>query len=220
MNNGINDKKIDKIALIYEFNNRSPLFARVAKNLLSENKVDKAIDIIENGIKNFPEYSTGYLIYSLALASAGRYDDAYIQLNYASDFLFNEELVKQYSGFIKEIQFKDTGFVETNRGKFTDFETPAETVIEEKLDELVDELSSAKIPQPEASRDSISAFDVDFKFDNNYIVSETLANIYLSQGNLKEAKAQFEKLISMHPAKEDHFQKKIDEIVDLMKKRP
>ena len=43
-------------------------------------------------------------------------------------------------------------------------------------------------------------------------ISETLAGIYLAQGNYKEARNIYKKLLTIEPEKKDHFIMKIGEI--------
>jgi len=59
---------MEKLALIYEFNNRSPLFAQVAAVEVEKNHIERALEILENGIKIFPDYPTPYFIQGKALA--------------------------------------------------------------------------------------------------------------------------------------------------------
>ena len=44
------------------------------------------------------------------------------------------------------------------------------------------------------------------------IVSETLANIYITQGEFREALKVFEKLLNKNPQKRDYYLQKINEI--------
>ena len=47
--------------------------------------------------------------------------------------------------------------------------------------------------------------------DSN-IITETMANIYLKQGNSKEAISVYEKLIEQQPEKTDYYKIRIEEI--------
>jgi tetratricopeptide (TPR) repeat protein len=67
------NKDLAKIKLVYEFNNNSPLFARVAEAELNEGNADKALQILENGLKNYPNYTSAHLVYIEALAKKGEY---------------------------------------------------------------------------------------------------------------------------------------------------
>jgi len=50
------DLNSDNISLIYEFNQDSPLFARVAAGEIAEKNYDQAKEILEDGIKNLPPF--------------------------------------------------------------------------------------------------------------------------------------------------------------------
>ena len=67
------NKDLAKIKLIYEFNDNSPLFARVADAELKEGNVDKALEILNSGLENYPDYITAHLVYIEALAKKGDY---------------------------------------------------------------------------------------------------------------------------------------------------
>src|SRR5690606_38593383 len=47
---------------------------------------------------------------------------------------------------------------------------------------------------------------------NNSLISETLAKIYINQGEFLEAIHVYEKLIAKNPDKKDYYEIKIDEI--------
>ncbi len=98
-----------KYALIYEFNNESPLFARVAGRYIEEKDYEQAIRILEKGLSEYPEYPTAYYIYSVALAHLGEKSRAYEMAKKAADLHGTTESMKYYTGMIEDIAGAVTG---------------------------------------------------------------------------------------------------------------
>jgi tetratricopeptide (TPR) repeat protein len=95
------------------------------------------------------------------------------------------------------------------------------TDLEDNLDELAEKISQAKIPviKPALSADreekSSNQYEPDESAlggERSMIVSETLAKIYIAQGEIKEAITVYEKLKKKEPAREDYFSQKIAEL--------
>ena len=61
MNSNSFDAFNQKVSLIYEYNNKSPLFARVAVNEIEKNNIDEAIRILTDGLNNHPDFSVALL---------------------------------------------------------------------------------------------------------------------------------------------------------------
>lgn len=84
------------------------------------------------------------------------------------------------------------------------------------LDELADKLSNAKMDTPR-DHEAPATPKKESQQEPTYspgrgLVSETLARIYVSQGNYKEAIEIYETLIEIQPEREDYYEKKLDEI--------
>jgi len=79
---------------------------------------------------------------------------------------------------------------------------------EEKLDELANEISTAKLPPVDSTPiDNVSTKE--FISEDPMIISETLAKIYEAQNEFKEAIKIYEKLIIKHPDKKEEFTNRI-----------
>lgn len=244
----MNKVSTDKFALIYQFNNSSPLFARIAADALKKNFPDKAIQIIEEGLKIHPDYPTAYLIYSKALADKGEFDHAREILNSVFNLLEDARTYNYYLNEIERIErekdidpkqtsFVDGDFVEDQSfsvftaDNYTDeiaeenFKIASKS-IEDNLDELIDELNEAKISiqdlDSEESENSESGDDIlsdeNIEERSSKFISETLADIYLSQGSLAQAKNIYLKLMEIEPEKKERFLNKINMIDDRLKK--
>ena len=229
MSNSTSNIAANKFALIYEFNNSSPLFARVAADLIDGNKFDRAIEILEGGIKLYPSYPTAYFIYAKALALTGNIENAKQMVEAGNDILDDNDTRKYYLDLIADIAEKTQEFTESKRVNFFEENTsetsqPESDVFENNLTELADKLDTAKIDLPpennvdpdeneipqEKTNNNNSEFDISSLGEG--LVSQTLADIFLAQGNLKAAKAIFQKLLTTEPEKEEIYLTKISEI--------
>jgi len=206
----------DKIGLIYEFNNKSPLFARVADKCIKNNEVDLAISILENGIKLFPDYPTGYFILGIALANNGKINEAR-DLILAGDRLLKNDSAKEfYLKKIDDIAENESKISPTKHSDFLDQESDVSDEIQNNtneidLDELAAKISNAKKIKVDNNKViDESAFNINY--DSSIIASETLAEIYIEQGSFTEAIETYSKLIETRPEKKEIYEMKISEI--------
>ena len=222
----------DKVSLIFEYDKSSPLFAHQANTEIKNNNVERAIEILTDGIKLYPDYPTAHILYAKALSLIGEYGRALHQVKIASDLLHSK---KTYEHYLKEIENmkKRSSLFASSRGsafipelnKFEKeiqpdlFEKKYEanaagkseqTNIDDRLDELADEISSAKISESPAGNNQEKADEE--TGHSSPIISETLAKIFASQGEYKEAIKVYEKLILKTPSKEEEYIKKIKEL--------
>lgn len=208
------DLQTEKIKLIYEFNNESPLFARVAYSEIEKGNYLEAIKILDDGIHRYGNYPTAFLILSIAKAYAGKGEEAKIVAKIGSDLIDSPSTFEIYSKKINEILAERASVNDTLRPAFHEEESiliPEEKpeVIEDKLGELAKQLSKAKIiprDDVEANPDNIP------KFNGKKIVSETLADIHFAQRNFDEATRMYEELINQKPEKAGVYLQKIAEM--------
>ncbi len=205
----------DRIKLIYEFNARSPLFARVAASKIEHGNFLEAIKILEEGIRLYPSYPTPYFILAIAYAYAGNEEEAISSASIGSEIINSPQTLEHYTNKIEKITAERNSLKESKRTQFfeksNEFNNGAfsNSKIEEKLDLLADLLSKAKlIPKLEDTDEEVQMPQVQFK----KIVSETLAEIFLSQKNYSEAISIYEELMIQKPEKEEFYTKKINEI--------
>jgi len=251
-----NDENIKNIQLIYEFNNNSPLFARVAEAELKKENFNDAELILKKGIEKFPNYATPYFICALSLAQQKKFQEAEIFLLQGHS-LFGDELTFQYySGIINKLQtelneteqnrnvemFSETDADEkpdiieeveanptqTPEIKEVNDETKNKQPIEERLDELAEQLNNAQISLPfdkineklstqefnsvAEKEDFINLKEDEFDIEEVGVASETLAMILESQQELKSAIKVYKKLIDKEPEKADAYRLKIKEL--------
>ncbi len=221
----------DKVRLIYEYDRHSPLFVRMANTEIEKNNVDRAIEILNEGLKIYPNYAAAYLVLAKAFTLAGEYQKAIQAAKTGSDLIHSKHTYEFYVREIENIR-KQRSLFETTRGQaffspelipdhgerpdLFEEKSPAlakkyETPLDERLDELASELSKAKIPESNSSMgdDEISLDQFD---DENLIVSETLAKIYIAQGEYAEAIGVYKKLIKKFPNNADYYKSRIKEL--------
>jgi tetratricopeptide (TPR) repeat protein len=83
--------------------------------------------------------------------------------------------------------------------------------IDESLAQLADQISKVKLSASKGSTTTHKDF-TDILSQDNMIVSETLAKIYVAQNEYDEAIKVYEKLIKKEPSRYEHFTGKINEI--------
>jgi tetratricopeptide (TPR) repeat protein len=212
----------DKIKLIYEFNHNSSLFARVALSEVEHGSIHDAINMLLNGIKLFPTYSSPYIVLALANAYSGNENEALKYLSKGCEIINSPETFKYYKEKISGIITDRNSLSESLRPEF--LETPVEDSKEnkiestpendvdivEKLDILAEQLSKAKIkPKPDEHSDETPGIP---EFTGKKIATETLAEIFVNQKNYSEAISIYEELILQKPEKTVTYLEKISEI--------
>ncbi len=215
----------NKVSLIYEYDKHSPLFVRMANTEIEFNNVEKAIEILVDGIKTYPQYSAAYLLLGKAYTLTGNYGLALKNIKLGSDLIHSP---RTYNYYLKELEnikkqrslfeggtrniFVPEGEISTAAGEhdlfksenLSDEKTNDMLPVEDRLDEIADKISRAKIPEailPEPVNESLAE---EFA-SSNMIVSETLAKIYVAQGELKEAISVFQKLMLKNPDKKEYY---------------
>jgi tetratricopeptide (TPR) repeat protein len=229
----------DKVNLIYEYDKKSPLFVRMANSEIENNNVERSIEILNSGLKLYPGFAAAWLILGKALTLTGNYDEAVNAVKNGCSILHSQKTLDFYLKEIELIKKQRSLFRTTRRSAFSideelsainspdlfesmPAEIPEEKIeekpeapslpVEDRLEQLADEISSAKIPA--ASNDNeIMQTPVTHSFTNEgKIISETLARIYVAQGEYLEALKVYEKLKAKNPHRADYFDAKIKEL--------
>ena len=219
MNEPVRDLTIEKIKLIFEFNSDSPLFARVAASEIERANILDAIKILETGLEQHSHYPTPYLLLALANAYAGREEEARNNAVMGSELLGSPDTLEFYLKKISDIITERNSLSETKRPAFLtekkeqkvedEFEN-----LEDKLDILAERLSKAKII-PKGMGESMSELSTP-EVKIKRIVSDTMAEIFLSQKNYKEAISIYEELLEQKPDKADFYLQRIADLKSLL----
>lgn len=217
MNSTEKDFSAEKIRLIYEFNNNSPLFARVADNLLKQGNILEALSILSSGMPDYITYPSPYFILAMANAYSGDPDAARTAVRKGAELLGSHEVMDYYFEKIDRI-IKERNSI--TKSKSVDFDEPVkipqekDESFDDQLEVLAQKLTGAKInyKPEEKSADKVEIEE----FKGEKIASETLAEIHLSQKNYNEALSIYKELMKKNPAKADDYILKIAEIQNII----
>lgn len=207
------DLSAGKIKLIYEFNNSSPLFARVAAEISVQGNILEAISILEKGISSYPDYASAYFILALSKAYSGNQKEAIAAARKGAGIIGSNEVLDHYLTKIEKIIQERNSITRT---KPADFDEPVtntesdEPKFEDQLEILAKKLTGAKINyNPED--DSSPKINLE-EYQGEKIASDTLAEIYLSQKKYHEALSVYKELVRKNPERTDDYILKIAEI--------
>ena len=208
--------------LIYERDNNSPLFLRIADFYLRSNNPEIAISILEDGLKNFPDHPLAFILMGKANVLLNEIEIAEFFFKKSSELLNTN---RTYSYYKKEYNLPDKQLspFDSSRGSvFIKSEKEDLMIIEElisdkpqpvedRLSQIANELMNRKLERT----DNISFEDSNqnqYTPDKSKLATETLANIYLSQGQNSEAIRIYELLSNRNPEKKVYYLDKIREI--------
>jgi len=208
--------------LIYEKDNNSPLFLRIADSYLQSNNPEIAISILEDGLNNFPDHPLAFILMGKANILLNEIEIAEFFFKKSSELLNTN---KTYSYYKKEYNLPDKQLspFDSSRGSvFIKSEKEDLMIIEElisdkpqpvedRLSQIANELMNRKLERT----DNISFEDSNqnqYTPDKSKLATETLANIYLSQGQNSEAIRIYELLSNRNPEKKVYYLDKIREI--------
>lgn len=193
----------DKVNLIYEYNRQSPIFVRVANGELEKNNTERAVEILKDGLSVFPDYPVAHVLMGKALMLLGKYKESLDSYRMASDIVNSHHLYEHYLLEVENLKKQRILFESSRKPGFLD-ET-GEGDQKEKIS-LEKELSSFDSMSDHKSQQTLAGQGSDS------IVSETLANIYITQGEIREALSIFERLLIKNPQKREYYQQKINEL--------
>lgn len=179
-----------KVSLIYEYNNKSPLFARVAENEIEKNNIDTAIKILTEGLINHPDFSVAYFLLGKAHTIQGNYGQALKSIKKGSELIHSPKTFDYYLREIDAIK-KQRQLFNVSRWANSANENTAQQIqpqpnetnqikssesIEDTLNKLTAEIEGTSKVIKEAKK-KIEDNRIKEYSNNDFIVSETLAKI-------------------------------------------
>ncbi len=228
-------KFVDKIRA----NPLSPEFLKLANYYLVNGNVNEAIDLLNAGLKFYPDYTTARLVLGKCYL-AGRYyidakkifeqmladypDMAIAQkyLDIANDLLKNEVSRRQEQDIVPKLDFKAPEFNEYdfNYNLFPSYEiedlgnkTEDLSILDDTLDfnEFRKIFESPYFFKKEIIKPSFEKKRLRNKFEVR-IITETLADIFAKQGNYFDAIEAYTHLLKIKPEKKESLESKINEV--------
>jgi len=218
----VDEKLTERAKLIYERDNNSPLFLRISDSYLQSNNPESAISILENGLKNFPDHPLAFILMGKANVMMNELEMAEYFFKKSSELLNTN---RTYTHYKKEFNLPDKQHspFDTSRGsvfiksskddmiKIDDVIQDKSQPVEDRLAQIANELMNKRLEQT----DKFPLREGDQKQyspDKSKLATETLANIYLSQGQKNEAIKIYELLANRNPGKKEYFLEKIRNI--------
>lgn len=220
----------DKANLIYKNNNNTALFVRTAQYQLENGNIDSAIEILNKGLKVYPDHPVAYLLLGKAYIMFGNYNLAEEFIRKGSSLIQCRDTYDYYIGeaaktrdqrsmfnisrdklFAKPVNENDPmeqrkAGLESHRMKDS---AELANRIDDRFERLVSTVSKVRALD---KKDSGGTEANKNNPESALLVSETLAEIYYTQGELNEAINVYEKLIKRDPGKAEYYSKKIEEI--------
>lgn len=214
----------NKACLIYEFNKKSPLFVKQANKEISLNNIDAAIEILEKGLTLFPSFHTAKIILAKALALKGTYSSSLKIFKDVFQSIHSKESFDYYVHEIENIKKQRSAF-EMNKRLSTWVDIPEDiedqnkkefsnksNSVDDRLSEIAQKISSIKLSETSRQNNNSKTESNDQRFKEKSITSETMAKIFVAQGEFKEAINIYQKLSELKPDRKSYFDQKISEL--------
>ncbi len=182
------DSFLNKGRILSNLNIDHELFLHLAAGEYEKENYSGAAEILENNIKKFPSNTSAQILLSKTYAQLGKYQLAVYQLKSACERIHSTKTLNFY---LQEIE----GIVKTVK---IDFDTDSSKLPDYKFS--VQHNEEKFLPADES------------KSYETLLVSETLAKIYISQGELNEAIKIYEKLIDRKPENTEKYLLSIEEL--------
>lgn len=218
----MDEKLTARAKLIYERDKNSPLFLRAAAFYIQSNEPDKAISILQSGQQSFSNHPLLYILLSKAYYLMGDNEKTELYLKKASNILDDEHIYQHYKKKFNLPEKKRSPFDSSRGNIFINSSNYSDQIEDEQsktkedpvdnnLKQIADKLLSAKIERNNPSTSSEKSTQ-NYSPDKSKLASETLAKIFISQGQIDEAIKIYEQLVNNNPEKKEYYLKKINEL--------
>ncbi len=209
---------------------RSPLFARVAAGYLEEGRIREAQTLCLEGTRIFPRYGTGALVLGKCYIALGRDTEALMELRRALDSVPDNAVVRALvreteqrleEAFARFARAQDPALLgQKDASGIEQFLTGAEPAAGSTVDVLIKQLQQApKRPRtPVVPVAPVEQEDLSVTAEQvPVIATETLAEIYASQGQFREAIQAYRTLSVGKPEEAERFARRIAQLEELLR---
>lgn len=225
----------NKVSLIYESNKKSPLFIRKADEEIRNNQIEKAVEILIAGLKVYSDYAAAHFLLGRAYSLLGQFNLALKSIKTGSVLINSSETYDYYLKEIDSARKQRSLFDSSSRTSFFSSELDqsqsvisSEVIKEEeikipeepdtqlddidsRLEEIARNITSARLNESSSGL-NYEFNNIDNFVEQNMFVSETLAKIYVTQGEFREAIEVYQKLIKKTPSKQEYYLQRIIEL--------
>ena len=204
-----------------------PKFALHVRDMLEGGNPADALALAQAGVEQYPWYPTGLLMLSRSYEALGRPFDALLALRKVELLLPDAPLVKDALARLEMLQaqsYEQSMQPEEVPPHPSDAPADSSGIVdppraEENMDTLVERLQTAGPVQPDPQQLSEEGEKVEPPPTEPGIVSATVAEIFVQQGEYGEALRTYRKIIRQHPEYFEKYSGRIDEIEEMIRKQ-
>jgi tetratricopeptide (TPR) repeat protein len=189
----------------------------VAAELLERGEAQEALRLCAEGLQRYPWYATGSLLLGRCHEELGRHGEALVEYRRALEALPDNRMLQGAVRRVEERQREEFRvFAEEQAralGPVVNTRTFGEYLRAGEGESAVEFLLQK--PKPHATPPTMPLTPAGEEETPPEIVTVTLAEIYASQGQFKEAIGAYRKLLERRPEEAERFRKRIEELEDL-----
>lgn len=209
-------------------NTKSPSFARLASYYLKEGQPQKAVDICLEGLKHFANYGTAHLVLGNCYEALGRNIEAMLEYRRVLKVMPDNSTVLRLLNQVEQREqeaFRAFSEEQSHKLKERKETVPFEKYAGEGVGKkestaefLLRRLQDVKKGIPQAAPENRGPEEtVPPPMSPSRIVTATLAEIYATQGEYKEAIEAYKKLVNQRPIEAERYAKRIAQLEELGK---
>ena len=190
----ISDSIVQKAQIISSLGEETNLTLRLAAKKYEDQNYSESAELLERFLEKFPANIPAQILLSKTYAQLGKYHQAVQHLKSATETIHSPST---FDFYLKEIEAIQRG---------------------EKIGFTEDSSKPVELKIPDETTEGNFAQSSEAKTYEHSLVSETLAKIYISQGEFKEAISIYEKLIERKPEHKEKYLHSIEELKSRLEK--